>query len=47
MYVPHLLYPLVINEYLLISCFHVLVIVNSAEMNTGVQVYFWINFFSE
>ena len=47
MYVPHLLYPLVIDEYLLISCFHVLIIVNSAETNIEVHVYFWINFFSE
>ena len=47
MYVPHLLYPLVIDEYLLISCFHVLIIVNSAEMSIEVHVYFWINFFSE
>ena len=39
-YVAHLLYPSSVNG--LLCCFHVLVIVNSAIMNIGVRVSFWI-----
>ena len=39
-YVAHLLYPSSVNG--LLCCFHVLVIVNSAVMNIGVRVSFWI-----
>ena len=43
-YIPHFLNPSV-NGHL--ACFHVLTIVNSAFMNTGVHVYFWIVVLSE
>ena len=38
-YVPHFLYPLICWTF---GCFHVLAIGNSATMNIGVHVSFWI-----
>ena len=43
-YVPHLLYPFICRWAF--RCFHDLAIVNSAAMNIGVHVSFWIMFFS-
>ena len=40
MYKPHLLYPFICRGHL--GCFHVLATVNSATMNIGVHVSFWI-----
>ena len=44
MYVPHLLYHSSVNGH--VGCFHVLAIVNSAEMNIDVHVSFSIMVFS-
>ena len=44
MYIPHLLYPFICHGPL--GCFHILAIANSAGMNIGVQVSFWIMAFS-
>ena len=43
-YVPHLLYPFFCRRHL--GCVHVLAIVNSAPVNIGVHVCFWIIVFS-
>ena len=43
-YVPHLLFPVFV--WWTVGCFHDLAMVNSAAMNTGVHVSFWIMFFS-
>ena len=40
MYKPNLLYPFICRGHL--GCFHVLATVNSATMNIGVHVSFWI-----
>ena len=40
--VPHLLYPFICKEHL--GCFHILATVNSAAVNTGVQIFFSYGF---
>ena len=42
--IPHLLFPSSVDGH--IGCFHVLVIVNSAAVNAGACVSFWITIFS-
>jgi len=42
-YIPHL-YPFICDGHL--SCFHLLATVNSASVNTGVHVSFWITLFA-
>ena len=44
MYISHLLHPFICHGPL--GCFHVLAIENSAGMNIGAQVSFWITAFS-